>query len=104
MGNRGGGIVSFAAIGPENGEQRGECRDPICRTTVDDMTLIKLSPVANDAFKFKRWDGDPASNLLCDADAPDQAGSILLKVSRNGACIAVYEAITGTPSTPPGAR
>ena len=106
MGNRGGGIISFIASGLANGEQHGECRDPVCRTTVDDLTFIELSPIANAGFKFKVWDGDPANGLLCTVDEThDAAGTIILvKVTSNGACIAVFEAVTGTPSTPPGAR
>jgi hypothetical protein len=104
MGNRGGGIVSFIAIGLQNGEQRGECREPVCRTTVDNLTFIQLSPIANNGFTFKRWDGDPANGLFCAGEAQDAAGTILVKITQNAACFAIFEAVTGTPSTPPGAR
>ena len=104
MGNRGGGIVQYHWIGPENAEKSGECRDPACRLTLDDLTLVRLSPVADNHFKFTRWDGDSANGVFCAVESQDAAGTILLHVSRDGACIAVFEAITGTPSTPPGAR
>jgi hypothetical protein len=100
IGTRGGGRVSYHAIGPENGEQSGECLQSECHTTVDDLTLIRLTPIADESFRFKSWDGLPANHLSCDAEQQDAAGIILLKVSRDGACIAVFEAAGG--GTVPG--
>src|SRR5262245_16377665 len=63
MGSRGGGTVSYHAIGPEHGEQSGECPQPQCQTTVDDLTLMRLTPNADVHSKFKSWEGLPANRL-----------------------------------------
>jgi|SRR5215471_21838218 len=101
MGNVGGGIISFNAVGVESGEKSGVCRDPICRMAIDDLTVMRLTPLANEGMKFRAWQGDPATGLSCDAQSQNTAGTIQLTVSRNGACIAVFE---GGTTTTPGVR
>jgi|SRR5262245_47356407 len=104
MGIRGEGRIVYAASG-KNGEQSGECALPECRTTVDFDTVIVLTPFAGDHYRFKWWDGLPASNLTCYGDVPNDDGTIKVNVAyRDSACIAVFEAIGGSGTTVPGAR
>ena len=103
-GNRGGGTVSYHWIGPENGEKQDVCLVAICHLTLDDLTEIRITPIAKEGFTFDHWEGDPA-NGSCEATAAQQdpAGILLFKVSRNGGCFAVFRT-EGTPRTPPGIR
>lgn len=108
MGHQGEGIVRFQASSEINGAQAGECRDPICRTTVDFGTRVLLTPVPAAGFRFKTWDGDPASHLSCPLDQVAESGATVATVESDGACVAVFETVGGptTPTTPttPGVR
>jgi hypothetical protein len=101
MGNRGGGTISFIAVQPEGATKRDVCLDAVCRINVEDLTVIQLIPLAKDGSKFKLWEGDPAIGP-CEVYEQGDAGLVRVRVSRKGACIAVYEA--GTTITPPGIR
>ena len=71
----------------------------MCHATVDDLTIITLTPIAGEGFRFKSWEGDPVHNLQCDIDPQYPNGTILVTISHDGACIAVFEA--GSTITPP---
>jgi len=98
MGNRGGGIISFNAVSPESGEKSGSCLVPTCLTMFEDLTVVRLAPLANDGYTFNRWEADAANALPCDVTKRETTGTIEVEVSRNGGCIAVFG--NGTTTTP----
>jgi hypothetical protein len=71
---------------------------------VDDLTIVRLQPVAGEGARFVMWNGDPASNLACPVTTPPNAtGTIIATVSSDAACIAIFEAATTIPPpTTPG--
>ncbi len=100
MGPRGGdGFVVFNARSDQNGNQSGECRDAACQASVDDLAVLRLTPVPGAGFRFRFWEGDAAHSLFCPA-APGQDGTISWTVSATAVCIAVFEAAPLTPTTP----
>lgn len=100
LGHRGDGFVAFRAHSARNGDQSGECRDDTCRTTVDDLATLNLTPVPAAGARFRLWEGDPAHNLACPSAAPGPDGTISWTVAATTVCIAVFEAAPSTPSTP----
>ena len=100
MGHRGDGFVAFRAHSTKNGDQSGECRDVVCRTTVDDFATLRLTPIPAAGSRFSAWASDQEHNLPCPASPPDPDGTIALTVQGNAACIAIFEAAPSTPTTP----
>jgi len=101
MGREGEGIITFQANSRTNGPQSGECRDTVCRTSVDDQATLVLTPVPAAGFRYKLWNGDPTANLPCPGTS-DANGTLSVLINRNGACYVLFEAVGGptTPTTP----
>jgi hypothetical protein len=104
LGHQGEGIITFQANSRTNGQQSGECRDAVCRTTVDNDATLVLTPVPAAGFRYKSWSGDPTANLPCPG-MPDANGTLSVHIVRNGACYVLFES-SAAPTTPttPGVR